>query len=77
MHDGRKTMRAYSNAFDLRRYEPSFWVMSDTSLEDVAYDLDISKHHEIVPKNKMKSLRRASKIEIKLLDVVEWERPKK
>lgn len=77
MHDGRKTMRTYSRPFDLRRYAPEFWVMSGKSLDQIAEDLDNSRHFPIVPPSKMRGLRRASKIEIKLLDVVEWKRPKK
>ncbi len=69
-------MRAYSGAFDLRRYDPAFWVMSETSLEDIAGDLDEVKHFPIVSRQKMKALRKVSAIEIKLLDVVEWKRPK-
>lgn len=75
MHDGRKTMKAYSKAFDMRRYEPSLWVMSGDSLDQIAEDLDVSPHFPIVSPKKMRTLRRASAIEIKLLDVVEWKRP--
>ena len=75
MHDGRKTMRAYSKPFNLTRYDPAYWVMSDESLEQVAVDLDESPHIRVVPKNNYTSLRRVSAIEIKLLDVVEWKRP--
>ena len=77
MHDGRKTMRAYSGAFDLRRYKPEFWVMSEESLEQIASDLDDVRHFPIVPKEKMKSLRRASPVERKMLDHVEWKDPRK
>jgi len=77
MHDGRKTMRTYSKPFDMRRYDPAFWVMSEKSLEQVAEDLDESPHFPIVPAKNMRMLRRASAIEIQLLDVVEWKRPKK
>jgi hypothetical protein len=76
MHDGRKSMRAYSKPFDLRRYEPSFWVMSGESLEDIAYDLDVSPHFPAFPKFAKRTLRPVSKIEIQLLDHVEWQRPK-
>jgi hypothetical protein len=76
MHDGRKTMRAFSKPFDMRRYKPEFWVMSGESLEQIAEDLDSSKHFPAVTVQKMRTLRRASDLEIKLLDVVEWKRPK-
>lgn len=76
MHDGRKTMSAYSKPFDLRRYKPEFWVMSDNTLEDIAYDLDCSHHFPIVAKNKMRTLRKASLIERKMLDLIEWKKKK-
>ena len=74
MHDGRKSMRAYSKPFDLRRYDPQFWVMSDTSLEDIAEDLDTAPHYPAFKKKSSKQLRRASKLELQLLDVVEWKK---
>ncbi len=76
MHDGRKTMKAYSKAFDMRRYAPDYWVMSNESLDQIAEDLDTAPHFPIVAPSKMRRLRHASPIERKLLDVVEWKRPK-
>lgn len=75
MYDGRKSMRAYSKPFSLKRYDPAFWVMSGKSLEDIAEDLDNAPHIPAVPKNMLRALRRASSIELRLLDVVEWKRP--
>ncbi len=77
MHDGRKSMRTYSKPFDLRRYEPAFWVMSGESLEDVAYDLDVAPHFPAFPKKSLRDLRRSSPLEIQMLEHVEWPRPKK
>lgn len=76
MHDGRKSLRAFSRPFDMRRYDPKFWIMGEESLEDIAEDLDESHHFPILSKKMMKSLRLASKIELDALDVVEWKRPK-
>jgi hypothetical protein len=73
MHDGRKTMKAFSKPFDMRRYDPKFWVMSGESLEQIAEDLDNAPHFPAVP-HKTKT-RKASPIERKLLDTVEWPRP--
>jgi hypothetical protein len=76
MHDGRKTMRAYSKPFDLRRYDPSFWVMSGESLEQIAVDLDESLHFPALPaQSKRIRIRPASHIERRLLEMVEWPRP--
>lgn len=76
MHDGRKSLRTFSKPFDMRRYDPS-WAIAEVSLDWVAQDLDDSVHTTIVPHSSMRSLRKASQIELKLLDVVEWKRPKK
>ncbi len=75
MHDGRKTLKAYSGAFDMSRYKPEYWVLSEDSLDQVAEDLDEVQHFPVVPPQKIKSLRRASLIERKVLDVVEWKKP--
>ena len=77
MHDGRKSMRAYSVPFDLRRYDPAFWVMSGESLEQIAEDLDNTRHFPAFARKNARALRRASKLEIKLLDSVEWQRPQR
>ncbi len=77
MHDGRKSMRTYSKPFDMRRYDPAFWVMSGESLEDIAEDLDATLHFPAVPKKMLRRLRKVSKLEISLLDHTEWQRPKK
>ncbi len=74
MHDGRKTLCAYSAPFNLRRYSPGFWVMSEEGLEDIALDLDEARHFPIISPGRMRQLRRASEIERKGLDVVEWKR---
>ena len=77
MHDGRKTMRMYSKPFDLRRYAPDYWVMSGESLEQIAEDLDASRHFLIASKKHLKGLRRASLFERTVTEAVEWPHPEK
>jgi hypothetical protein len=73
MRDGRKSMRAFSTRpFDLRRYEPSAWVTAKRSLDQLAQDLDDAPHTPAFAKSEFKVLRRASKLEQKLLDSIEW-----
>lgn len=76
MRDGRKSLRAYSRPFDMRRYEPAFWIMGEESLEDIAEDLDESPHFPIVAKKNIRNLRHASNIEIAALDISEWPWPR-
>ena len=75
MHDGRKSLRTYSKPFDMRRYDPKFWIMSAVSLEDIAEDLDQAPHTLIIPKKNIRKLRLASRLELEALDVAEWKKP--
>ncbi|MCX6820235.1 MAG: hypothetical protein NT019_03085 [Candidatus Adlerbacteria bacterium] len=77
MNDGVKTLRAFSRPFDLRRYAPGDWVVSEAPLERIAEELDDSPHFPILQGITKKSLRKASLAECKILDVVEWESEKK
>ncbi len=77
MADGKKTLLAYSRPFDLRRYAPKQWLTAEANLEFIAEDLDVSPHFPIAPKNILKQLRRASKIERAASELVEWKRHKR
>ena len=77
MHDGRKTLCAYSRPFDLRRYPPERWITAESGLDGIAEDLDASPHYPIISKSTLSKLRRASKLERVLLDSVEWKHPGK
>ena len=72
MWDGRKSLRAYSAPFDLSHYAPERWVTAEEELEWLVEALDQSRHFPIAPKKNLGTLRKASKIEIKSLKLVEW-----
>lgn len=77
MWDGRKSLRAYSQPFDLSRFEPESWVTrddSEQSLDWLMATLAGSRYTEIAPSRAIKLLRSASKIEIKALKLTEWKR---
>lgn len=76
MLDGKKTLRAYSEPYDLRVYKPEAWVVSEGELDYIAEELDDSRHFPIAPEKNMKAVRRASAIEIKALDFTEWDADK-
>ena len=59
---GRKTLRAYSRPFSLKRFGNK-WVTSDENLWDIAHALDESTHFPLVPKNYAKHLRPSSNTE--------------
>lgn len=72
MIDGKKTLRAFSAPYDLRQYAPEKWVTPMEDMEWMAEELDASKHFPAVPKNMIRSLRKATRIEIRTLDFTEW-----
>ncbi len=71
MHDGKKTMLAYSKPFDLSRYAPD-WAVAEDDLVQLVVDMDDSPHFPVAEKPAMRRLRRAQKIEVKVLDLTEW-----
>ncbi len=72
--NGKKSMRAYSDPFDLSRLPLDSWLTADEDLIDLVNALDDSPHHDIVTKDMIKNLRRADVIEIKTFDSVEWKK---
>ena len=60
---GKKSMRAFSKPFDLSKYPPKRWVTAGGDLDWLAEALDTSKHFPIAPKENLRLLRNASKIE--------------
>ena len=77
MWDGRKSLVAYSNPFDLRRYRPEKWVTTEKSLVWLADALDDAKHLPLVPKKNRRLIRKASNVELRAMKIVEWKPPKK
>ena len=77
MWDGRKSLVAYSNPFDLRRYRPEKWVTTEKSLVWLADALDDAKHLPLVPKKNRRLFRKASNVELRAMKIVEWPAPKK
>ena len=71
---GKKTLRAYSAPFDLRRYKPERWITTKDDLDWLAVELDKSRHFPIAPKRSVKLLRPASKIETTAMKLQEWKR---
>ncbi len=74
--NGKKSLLAYSGAFDLRRYDPQ-WIIAEEELEWIAEDLDDARHYPIAPKAAMRRLRRGLPIERKAMELVEWNRKKR
>jgi hypothetical protein len=73
LNNGHKTLRRYSEPLDLNVFEKG-WEVADTDLWGIDEELDKIKHFDILPKNYVKKLRKAEKIEIKAGEIVEWKK---
>ena len=77
MDDGTKSLRIYSKPFDLSRYSASKWITAEEDLDWLVEALDDSPHFEIAPPKTIRQLRKASKLEVKAINITEWPRPYK
>jgi hypothetical protein len=76
LDDGKKTMRSFSRAFDLRKFKRDNWLTSEKELWLIEHALDAAPHEQILNKTMIKELRKADPIEIKVGKVSEWKKPK-
>ena len=75
--NGKKTLRAYSDPFDLSKFPLESWLTNDDELVDIVNALDDSRHHDLVTKDMAKTLRNADMIERLVLQHVEWPNDRK
>ncbi len=67
--NGLKTLREYSDPFDLNHFNYLNWRTNDEDLHEIPEYLDKIRHHEILTKKQIKNLRNVDKIEIE----ASWE----
>lgn len=72
LSNGKKTMRAYSEPFNLSKYQDSEWLTAEEDLVDIVNALDDSPHHEIAPSSIVQKLRKADGIETRTFNSEEW-----
>ena len=72
LNNGTKTLRAYSEPLDLNEFEKG-WETMEGDLWGIDQELDKIKHYNILPKNYIKKLRLADKVEIKAGKIVEYK----
>lgn len=77
MWDGRKSLRGYSKPFDLSKYPPEKWITAGESLDWVMAKLAKTHYFPVVPNNFERHLRRASKVELKALKIVDFPDPRR
>ncbi|MBI5135253.1 hypothetical protein HZA86_03410 [Candidatus Uhrbacteria bacterium] len=68
---GKKTMRAFSEAFDLRYIQQQDWIVSEDDLWDISDALDHSPHQKILSRSMIAMLRRVEPIERKAAKIVQ------
>ena len=71
LNNGEKTLREYSELFDLSKLKIS-WRTSKKELFEIPKYLDKIKHYPILSKEQIKNLRKADQIEIKAGKIVEY-----
>ena len=76
MWDGRKSLRAYCEPFDVSQYEPARWITSSESLDWLMVALSKSRYHPVASKRVLRHLRLASPIERQSLRLTEWKKKK-
>ena len=72
LDDGSKTLRSYSDPFDLSKLPDTRWITDEKNLWHISDLLDKSPHREIINRREVFSLRKADKIEIKAGKLKEW-----
>lgn len=73
LNSGRKTLRQYSEPFDLSKLAPEKWITREDNLWDISDILDESPHFKFLTTAQEKNLRRAEPIEIQAGKIVEWK----
>lgn len=74
LNNGQKTLREYSELFDLSHFDHLNWRTTDKSLLKISFYLDKIKHYKILSDKQIKNLRKADEIEIEAGKVVEYRR---
>lgn len=72
---GRKTLRSYSSAFDLRRIDPSLWVSSEEACWTVHDRLAAARHYPLLSARQGRNLARRDAFERRSARLVEYPRP--
>lgn len=64
LDSGKKTLRQYSEPFDLRKWKGD-WIAAEDDLWDLERAIDESPHHDLLTRSQIAGLRRADPIEIR------------
>lgn len=75
LDNGKKTLREYSDPFDLSKLKFD-WRTSQGDISEVLTLLDDAQHHKILSRSQEKNLRKADKIEVESTKIVEYKKNK-
>jgi hypothetical protein len=70
-----KTLRYYSRAIDLRRFDPRLWVTNKDDCWDVSQACDDAKHYPLLSPAQARRLRQRDAMEIKAGKLLEYTAP--
>jgi hypothetical protein len=73
LNSGKKTLRTFSQPFDLSKLYKLDWFKSRDGILDLIDQLASSPHEQIIANEQTKILRRADEIEIQAGKLVEWK----
>jgi hypothetical protein len=74
---GRKTLRSYSTAFDLRRLDPALWITNEQACVETHARLVALRHYPLISKHQERLLSRRDPFERKAAGLLEYPRPPK
>lgn len=72
-NDHRKTLRAYSEPFDLRNFAIETWVTNEEDCWDVGAELDDSPHHQLITPAQARNLMPRDATELRADNLVQYE----
>lgn len=73
---GRKTLRSYSGAYDMRRIDPSHWVTNGRDCWDVHDKLAALRHFPLLTARQTRLLARRDPFERQVAKLVQYPKPK-
>jgi len=76
LDSGKKTLREYSQVFDLNYFNKLSWRTSEEELFDIPHYLDTIQHYNFLSTKQIKNLRKADSIEIQAGRLTEWKEKK-
>jgi len=75
--DGEKTLRAYSGAIDLSRFDRSLWMTTEKQIWDIYAFVDDVRHYPILTRAQIARLRPSDPIERRMGVLTDWPHPRR